>query len=340
MKKRLALLAVAVACAFPALAQTEARHIAVVNGKKVTVEEFERAFSATARQKFYHRQAPEAQVQQVRREVADGLVDRALLLAEAEKRGVPVDQDAIQQVLDGYEKQYGSSPNWKAMRERALPGLKQELANQQLLKKLEAEVRTAAEPKDAEVRAFYDANQELFTEPERVHLSVILLKVDPSAPKAQRDLAREEGRAIRERLAGGADFAEAARIHSGDGSAAKGGDMGYVHRGMLPDALHAAIDALKPGEITPSLDVLDGVAIVKLHDRAAPKLREFDSVRERAAELLKRKLAETNWNDFVASLRRTAVIEREAALYPAQPAAQPEAGKDATWSATDKPRAP
>ena len=339
MKTRLALLAVAVACAFPALAQTEARHIAVVNGKKVTVEEFERAFNATARQKFYHKQPPETQVLQVRREVADGLVDRALLLAEAEKRGVPVDNDAIQQVLDGYEQRYGASPNWKATRERALPELKRELANQQLLQKLEAGVRKVAEPKDADVRAFYDANLELFTEPERVHLSVILLKVDPAALKPQREQAREEGRDIRSRIAAGADFAEAARIHSGDGSAAKGGDMGYVHRGMLPEAVHQAIDALKPGEVSEALDVLDGVAIVKLHDRAVPKLREYDAVRERASELLKRNLAETAWNEFVAGLRRSAVIERVGALYPADPAAESQAGKEATWTA-DKPRAP
>ena len=349
MNKRLGLLAAAVACAIaPAVAQTETpaaqaatpQHIAVVNGKKVTVEEFERAFGAAARQKFYHRQAPEGQVQQVRREVADGLVDRALLLAEAEKRGVPVDSDAIQQVLDGYEQRYGSSPNWKVTRERALPEIRRELANQQLLSKLEAGIRKVDDPEAAAVRAFYDANPALFTEPERVHLSVILLKVDPSSPKAVRDQAREEGRAIRERLAGGADFAEAARIHSGDGSAAKGGDMGYVHRGMLPEALHQAIDSLKAGDISQSLDVLDGVAIFKLHDRAAAKQRDFESVAERARDLLKRQLADKAWNDFVAGLRRNAVIERVGALYPAEPAGEREAGKEATWSVTDKPRAP
>lgn len=365
MKARLTLLAIALAAALPAaVAATQATpetaapakpHIAVVNGQKVSVEEFERAFAVVVRQKFYHRAPPEGEVEVVRREVADSLVDRALTLAEAEKRGLPVDKDAIQQVIDGYEKQYGASPNWKATRERALPQIERELREKQLLAALEAQVRDIPDPDEAAARRFYEANPALFTEPERIHLSVILLRVDPSSPKAVRDKAREEGRAIHERLAKGADFAELARIHSSDASAAKGGDLGYVHRGMLSDGLHEHIDGMKAGDFSQSLDVLDGVALFKLHERSAAKLREFADVRARATELLKRDLAQAAWKDFIAGLRRNASIETDPRLYPAvaakagdadgekaapsAPASEP-GEKEKSWPATDKPRGP
>lgn len=322
MKPRLAFLVAAVASALalapagaaPAPQQPHAaapQHIATVNGRKVSVEEFERTLGAVMRQKYYHRTPPEGGLAQVRQEVADSLVDRALLIAEAEKRGLPVDEDEIRKTLDGYEERYGKSPAWKTTRERALPQLKRELREQQQLARIQDQVRAVPEPTQAEARAFHAANPALFTEPERVHVSVILLKVDPSAPKAVRDKAREEGRDLRARLAKGADFAEMARIHSADGSAAKGGDLGYLHRGMLGEALHTAIDALKPGEVSPAVDVLEGVAVFKLHERTEPKPRAFADVKARAAELLKRERADNAWKDFVARLRRDAVIQME-----------------------------
>lgn len=342
------LLVAAVAAAFPAAAadapapqQVAAAkpYIAVVNGRKIGVDEFERAFGVVARQKFYHRTPPEGQIEQARQEVAQGLVDRALVLGEAEKRGIAVDEAAIQKVVDGYEKQYGASPSWPATRERALPQIRRELAEQQLYAKVEAGVREVPAPGEAAARAFYDANPALFTEPERVHLSVILLKVDPSAPKAVRDQAREEGRELRERLRKGADFAEMAKIHSADASAAKGGDLGYLHRGMLGEAIHKEIDALKPGEVSPSFDVLEGVALFKLQERSAAKLRAFESVKERAADLLKREASEAAWKKFVAGLRRDAVIETLAPVFPAPPAAPGAREKEASW-APDKTRGP
>lgn len=349
VKARRTLIAAAIACLLPvgvAAASPESRaqpakpHIAVVNGHKVTVEEYERAFAAVARQKFYHRTPPQGQVEQARREVAESLVERALILEEADRRGIAIDDAAIRQVLNGYESRYGAAPDWKAVRERALPQIERELGQQQRLAKVEALVRDLPAPAEAEVRAFYDANPALFTEPERIHVSVILLKVDPSAPKLVRDQAREEGRELRERLVKGVDFAEVARIRSSDASATKGGDLGYLHRGMLAEAVHKEIDGLAPGEISPSFDVLEGVTLFKLHERSSATLRDFESVKARAQDLLGRERADRGWKEFVAALRRAAVIETVAPLYPAPATTDGARGKESTWAATEKSRGP
>src|SRR6185503_17229974 len=104
------------------------------------------------------------------------------------------------------------------------------------------------------------------------HLRIILLKVDPSSPQAKWDGARNEGAAIAKRLKGGADFKQLAKLHSAEGSAEGGGDMGYVHRGMLPESAQEAIDKLKPGEITEPVALLEGMAIFRLEQRKPPKL--------------------------------------------------------------------
>ena len=56
-------------------------------------------------------------------------------------------------------------------------------------------MRKVPEPTEAQARAYYDAHKDLFVEPEKLRLSVILLKVDPSAPKAAWDKARDEAAA-------------------------------------------------------------------------------------------------------------------------------------------------
>jgi parvulin-like peptidyl-prolyl isomerase len=323
----------AASAAFAAPSPTAA--IATVDGQAVTVEELDRAFAVAVRQKFYHRAPPEGQVEEFRREVAEGLIDRVLLLAEARKRGLAADPDAIQRTLDAYEQRYANSPSWKAMREGVLPKLRRELEEKQLLSALEAAVRAVPAPDEAGAREFYERNLGLFREPERLHVSMILLKVDPSAPKPVRDAARAEGRDIEAQLAAGAEFAQIARVRSSDASGARGGDLGYIHRGMLGEDVQGQLDRMKAGETSKSFDVLEGVAVLRLHERVEPKQREFSAVAARASDLLRRELSDKAWKGLAADLRRGARIERDGASFPAGTRAEAGAQEGRSWAAAD-----
>jgi parvulin-like peptidyl-prolyl isomerase len=170
-------------------------------------------------------------------------------------------------------------------------------------------VRKVPEPMADEVRAFYDSHQALFTEPEKLHLSAILLTVDPSAPKAVWDQARSEASAIHARLLNGADFAETARLHSSGKEAERGGDLGYVHRGMLPEALEQKIDEFTIGVPAEPLTLLEGVAIFRLDERKTAKLRAFEDVSGRARDLARRDREEAAWASLMTSLRSAAEVK-------------------------------
>jgi parvulin-like peptidyl-prolyl isomerase len=172
-------------------------------------------------------------------------------------------------------------------------------------------VKAVPAPTEKQLEQYWAANKDKFTEPERVKLSMILLKVDPSSPQAKWDAAREEGIAIAKRLKGGADFAELARLHSADGSAQKGGDMGYIHRGMLPDPAQAAVDKLKAGETSDAVVLLEGVSVFKLDDRKEAKLNPLSKVRERAQDLWLRDKGEEAWAQFIAKLHRETPVKMD-----------------------------
>lgn len=280
---------------------------ATVNGKPILVRDYEAAFAGHVRQKFYHREIPAGQLEVARAEVKDKLVQRVLMLEEAERRGIVPDKAAVDETIAGYEQQYAASATWQENRERLLPGLRQQLNEQSLLKQLEQQVRSVSEPSDADVRAYYDAHPDLFTEPEKLRLSAILLAVDPSSPSSAWQSARDEAAAIYRRLQNGADFAEASSLHSNSKYAESGGDMGYLHRGMLPEALQQKIDQFALGQINEPMDTLEGVAIFRLDERVAPKKREFADVMQRARDLLIRERQELAWKELLD--KRTAAAD-------------------------------
>jgi hypothetical protein len=303
------------------VAPTKEGVFAQVNGAEISARDYDTAYAAAVRQKFYHRAPPEEQLAAFRREVGDRLINRVLLVKEAERRGIRPDARKVADTLAGYDKRYSASPQWQKGRDAMLPGLKRELEQQSVLEQLEKQMRTVPEPSEKQARAYFDKHPDRFTEPERVNLSVILLKVHPSSPKAAWDKAMEEGASIVKRLERGADFAELAKLHSGDVTAQKGGAMGYVHRGMLPEDVHKVVDQLKPGSISQPVRVLEGVAVLRLNDRKVAHRMAFAEVRQRAAELLKREQSQESWERFIAGLRDAADIKIDGSRYPALSAA-------------------
>jgi hypothetical protein len=290
----------------------------------VTLADYQSALQRAVRGRFYHGTVPRGEMARFQREVGADLVDRVLLLQEADRRRVEPDRDWVQARLDGYDQRYGTSPRWQSERDRLLPELGRALESQSRLHLLEERVRSVTPPDEATLRAYYAANPDKFTEPERFRASVILLRVEPSAPKAVWEAARAEAAGILARLRAGDDFAEIARLRSGDGSASVGGDMGYLHRGMLGDQAQVALDALAPGEIGEPVVLLEGVAIFRLDERPERALLAFDEVRERSRGLWLREHGDRAWNDLLARLRTdTAITVHEEHYLPLEDDADP-----------------
>ena len=280
-----------------------------VDGRAISVAQYEAELRLAYRSKFYHGKPPEGQLAQLQREVGDALIERVLLLAEARRRGIRPDADKTRAELAALEARYRDNPRWQQHRDELLPAVTQDLEERNVLAQLEAAVRAAPEPSEKQLRAYFAAHPKEFTEPERLRLSVILLKVDPAATQAERDKVKQEARAIRERLAAGADFSALARERSGDASAPNGGDMGYLHRGMLPEALHAQLDKMHPGALSEPTVLLEGVAVFRLEGRHPARRRGFEETRERAAGLWRREREERQWREFRAELRSAATIQ-------------------------------
>lgn len=85
----------------------------------------------------------------------------------------------------------------------------------------------------------------------------------------------------------GAPFAAVARQFSNSPSAANGGDVGWISPGEMPPEVDAALDSLRPGQISAPIPVKDGVYIVYLRDRRAGGTTSVVDLRQAAIALPK-----------------------------------------------------
>lgn len=129
---------------------------------------------------------------------------------------------------------------------------------------------------ESELQAYYRNNQNDFRIEERVQVSHILLRADES----NREEVRTKGEDLLTQLQDGADFAELARENSEDpGSAASGGDLGWVVRGQTVPPFEQAAFSLEPGSLSDLVETTFGFHIVKVAEHEQARLRPFDEAR-------------------------------------------------------------
>jgi peptidyl-prolyl cis-trans isomerase D len=97
-------------------------------------------------------------------------------------------------------------------------------------------------PEEDFLREQFEAQQARFISPEQRRVSHILIEVAPDADEADLETARQIAEDLSKRARAGEDFAMLARENSQDqGSAADGGDLGWVETGVMVQAFENAM---------------------------------------------------------------------------------------------------
>lgn len=134
----------------------------------------------------------------------------------------------------------------------------------------------------------------------------ILLRTTPEMNiKAARDRMAD----IRKQIVGGqASFAQMARQHSEDGSATKGGDLGWAAPGQFVPEFEKALIALQPGQVSEPVVSRFGVHLIQLIERREVQLTEQQQ-RDAARSVLREQRFESAYEDWARELRGAAFIE-------------------------------
>ena len=83
----------------------------------------------------------------------------------------------------------------------------------------------------------------------------------------------------------GAPFAAVARQFSASSTAAAGGDAGWISQGEMPPEVDAALEQLRPGQLSQPIPVKDGVYIIYLRDKRSGSGQTLVSLKQAAIAL-------------------------------------------------------
>jgi len=120
--------------------------------------------------------------------------------------------------------------------------------------------------------------------------------------------ARRRLQGLRERIAAGADFAELARLNSEDGTAARGGELGWVYAGDTVPEFERAMNALAPGELSRPVRTPFGFHLIEVQERRAADL-SAERQRLKARQALRERKADESYQDWLRQLRDRTYVE-------------------------------
>jgi peptidyl-prolyl cis-trans isomerase SurA len=111
---------------------------------------------------------------------------------------------------------------------------------------------------DSQVTAALQEMKRKADQPERRIAEIVLQIPSPDQDAKVRATAEQ----LADEIRGGAQFATIAHEYSQSGSAAVGGDLGWVAAGQLDPRLEAALDKMSPGDISPPIRMDDAYTII------------------------------------------------------------------------------
>ena len=162
-------------------------------------------------------------------------------------------------------------------------------------------MRASSRPTAREVERAYADSIELYSTPEQVRASHILLKTEG---KKEDEVKAKAEQMLKDVKAGG-DFAALAKKYSEDeGSAKQGGDLDFFAKGRMDPAFEEAAFATAVGQVTDVVKSQYGFHIIKVTDKKAAATRTLDEVRPQIEDQLSWEKAGTKASDLAQSLEK------------------------------------
>ncbi len=243
------------AAAFPVMAQ----NLAVVNGKAIP------SSRADIMVKQLIAQGDQSDTPELRSMVKDELINREVLIQEADKLGL------------------GNNPDVKTQADIARQSI--------LIRALVADFIKKNPIKDANIQAEYDKFKAQAGDKEH-HARHILVKNEADA------------KAIIGKLKAGSKFDDLAKQSKDPGSAANGGDLGWAIPASFVKPFSDALVALKPGQLTETpIKTQFGYHVIKLEEVRPVKIPTLTAVKLQITEALQQKKLQAYRQDLRAKAK-------------------------------------
>ena len=250
-----------------------------VDGLSLSMEEFQKELRSLVGEEAL----PPQELRELKAALVEELIERMLILREANRRGLEVSDQDVQEFLQGV----------KDAGEDLKGHVKELLLRAKLFESMAAEVPP---PSEEELKAYYEEHKEEFRLPERVKVRQIVLA------------SLQEAKEVRNRLKSGASFPELARRRSIAPEAPHGGYLGFVSREEVPEEFEVVFK-LKVGRISPIVKSPYGYHIFLVEERRAGRTLKYEEVKGEMEARLEYERLQQTWRRWLERQRQSVRIE-------------------------------
>ena len=291
---------------------------AVVNGDAISRVDFDNTLRV-AKQQFASIGAKNGAVPgsvDIENKVIERLIAIELMLQDAKKRGITVDDVAVDGQMAGFRNDFKTEKEFiDYMKENniTIDFVKKQITKQMILQQLQGallqEMKEKSQVTEKVSKAFYDANKEKFNHPEQVKASHILIKVEKMADEAAVKKALSTIENIRKKAIAGEDFAELAKKNSQDSTNVKGGGLDFFAKGQMQKPFEEAAFTLPINEISKVVKTEFGYHIIKVTEKRTAGVIPFEEVADLISQHLSQKQLEHAQKLYTDGMRNNAKVE-------------------------------
>lgn len=312
------ILAILLACGVVAAEVTD-KIVAVVNDEVITLTELNQAFKPYAKniEATYKGDDKETVLRQNKAALLQRLIDQMLIEHESKKAGTGIaaikDEEVMIVIKDMLVKNNTTMEAYTqklAEEGNTLSAVKKEIKGQMLrMRLLRREVQSKILVTDEEIGDYYDKHRQDYEGKDAVHIKQIFLPVPGGVDKTRRESIKKLARQLHERILKGEPFEMLAAQYSKGPTAAQGGDIGFVEKGVILPEVEKAAFSLAVGQFSDVIETEEGFHIIAVVDKRGAGLKPLPVVRnEIKAKIEDEKLAK-KYDEWIEGIRKKSFID-------------------------------
>lgn len=281
-----------------------------MNGAAITRADLDMEINRLLPQELYHRSVTPERQTEIEKKALENLINAGLLNMEAKRQGLKINNSEFKKRLEAVKASYQTKKAFEdALKKSGMTAstFEEKVREGMMVEKLiEKEVKVSLADKDLE--DYYKKNTEKFKEPEAVRLRYIYVKINPSEPDGKKR-AKERAKEAYSKIKAGLDFAKIAQTYSHDMSRIKGGDVGFVHRGTMPQDIEKAAFSLKAGQVSEILETDIGYHIIKVEEKRVSRQVQLKEIKDKLRKELTEFMQKERLESLIKRLRENAKIQ-------------------------------
>lgn len=286
------------------------RILAIVNDEIVTEQDLQYVMAPVLSQyrTSYTGVEFEKKASEARREFLNKVIEDKLILSEAKRLLVIVDDAEVDEMLTEVRNKFPSRDVFvKAIEEQGLTEKKlwNRFRDQVMTQKLVAfEVKSKISVSPGEVNEYYKAHLDEFEQGDRVNLRQILIRVGARSEEDAKAFVED----LHQKLDAGTSFEETAKSYSDGAEAKEGGNMGWIEKGQLLGEIDKKVFALQAGQMTSPIKSSLGYHIFKVTERQKSSVKPMTEVREAIQDKLFKDKMRVRLDAWIGGLKKNAYI--------------------------------